>query len=83
VHRYVLDQILSGNTTEEVVEAIHEYLQTISQNIRDGKIKMDEFIVFKVISKISTQRTIVHMMNRDWEKIQKTIQMQRVSPMFW
>ena len=46
--RYVLDQILSGEATETVVEFIHEYLTTLGENIREGKIKLDEFIVFKV-----------------------------------
>jgi DNA polymerase alpha subunit A len=46
--RYVLEQILSGEATETVVELIHEYLATIGENVREGKIKLDEFIVFKV-----------------------------------
>jgi hypothetical protein len=46
--RYVLDQILSGEVTETVVELICEYLTTLGENIREGKIKLDEIIVFKV-----------------------------------
>ena len=46
--RYVLEQILSGEATENVVENIHEYLTTVSTNIREGKIKLDEFIIHKV-----------------------------------
>jgi len=46
--RYVLDRILSGEVTEAVVELIHKYLTTLGKNIREGKIKLDEFIVFKV-----------------------------------
>ena len=49
VFRYVLDQILSGETTETVVENIHEYLSTIGENVREGKTKLDDFIVFKVV----------------------------------
>ena len=30
------------------MEFIHEYLTTIGENVREGKIKLDEFIVFKV-----------------------------------
>lgn len=48
--RYVLDQILSGEATEVVVENVHEYLTTISENIRAGKIGLEEFIIFKVSS---------------------------------
>ncbi len=45
---YVLDQILSGEATETVVENIHEYLATIGQQVRAGKIKLEEFIIHKV-----------------------------------
>ena len=47
-YRYVLDQILSGEATEDVVENIHEYLTTLGQSIRSGSIKVDDFIIFKV-----------------------------------
>ena len=43
----VLDSLLSGGL-ENVVENIHEYLTTVSTNIREGKIKLDEFIIHKV-----------------------------------
>jgi DNA polymerase alpha subunit A len=46
--RYVLEKILSGEATENVVELIHEYLATIGENVRGGKIKIDEFIIFRV-----------------------------------
>ena len=46
--RYVLEQILSGETTENVVEKIHDYLRTIGENVREGKVLMDDFIIFKV-----------------------------------
>jgi hypothetical protein len=46
--RYVLEQILSGEATENVVENIHEYLTTVGENVRGGKTKVDEFIIFKV-----------------------------------
>jgi DNA polymerase alpha subunit A len=48
IFRYVLEQILSGEATEVVVENIHEYLATISSNVRTGKVKVDDFIIFKV-----------------------------------
>ena len=46
--RYVLDQILSGEMTEIVVENIHEYLRSVGENIRAGRIKLEDFIIFKV-----------------------------------
>ncbi|KAG6887799.1 hypothetical protein C0995_012659 [Termitomyces sp. Mi166 len=51
VSQYVLDQILSGEITENVVENIHEYLRTVSDNVREGKIKIDDFIIFKRLGK--------------------------------
>ncbi|KAF5385769.1 hypothetical protein D9615_002206 [Tricholomella constricta] len=51
VSQYVLDQILSGEATEDVVENIHDYLRTVSENVREGKTKVDDFIVFKRLGK--------------------------------
>ena len=44
----MLDRVLCGEATEIVVENIHEYLTTMGQSVREGKINMDEFIIFKV-----------------------------------
>lgn len=46
--RYVLNQILSGEATEIVVENIHEYLTNIGESIRKGEVNQDNFIIFKV-----------------------------------
>ena len=35
--RFILDQILSGDATEIVVQNIHEYLTTVGDNVRSGK----------------------------------------------
>ncbi|TFK90825.1 hypothetical protein K466DRAFT_516455 [Polyporus arcularius HHB13444] len=51
VSQYVLEQILSGEATETVVENIHEYLTTIGEQVRAGKIKLDEFIIYKRLGK--------------------------------
>lgn len=51
LHRYVLDQILSGEATEIVVEKIHEYLTTVGEDVRAGKVKLDDFIIFKRLGK--------------------------------
>lgn len=47
-YRYVLDQILSGEMTEVVVENIHEYLRSVGENIRGGRMKLEDFVIFKV-----------------------------------
>lgn len=46
--RYVLDQILSGEMTEVVVEKIHDYLRSVGENIRAGRMKLEDFLIFKV-----------------------------------
>ncbi|EKM50078.1 uncharacterized protein PHACADRAFT_213841 [Phanerochaete carnosa HHB-10118-sp] len=51
VSQYVLEQILSGEATETVVENVHEYLSTMSGDVRAGKVKLDEFIIFKRLGK--------------------------------
>ncbi|KAF8507515.1 hypothetical protein BU17DRAFT_78091 [Hysterangium stoloniferum] len=51
VSQYVLDQILSGEDTEVVVEKIHEYLATVGENVRSGKMAIEEFIIFKRLGK--------------------------------
>jgi len=44
-----LRQILSGEAAETAVEAIHDYLRTISVDIREGKLTLEDFIINKVI----------------------------------
>ncbi|KAG8710371.1 DNA-directed DNA polymerase alpha catalytic subunit pol1 [Ceratobasidium sp. 423] len=51
VSGYILDQILSGEDAETVVERIHEYLRLMGENIRGGKVDMEDFIVFKRLGK--------------------------------
>ncbi|PWY98143.1 hypothetical protein BCV70DRAFT_202315 [Testicularia cyperi] len=51
VSNYVLDQILSGKATELVVEQIHEYLATISEQIKSGQMPLDDFIIYKRLGK--------------------------------
>ncbi|PWN36069.1 uncharacterized protein FA14DRAFT_160961 [Meira miltonrushii] len=49
VSNYVLEQILSGQATESVVEQIHEYLETVAQNM--DNVALDDFIIYKRLSK--------------------------------
>ena len=57
IRRYVLEQILSGEATENVVENIHEYLTTMGTSVLEGKIKLDEFIIYKVRPTVATLLT--------------------------
>ncbi|KAK0497423.1 hypothetical protein EDD18DRAFT_1162173 [Armillaria luteobubalina] len=60
ISQYVLEQILSGESTEVVVEQIHEYLTTIGKNVNEGKVKLDDFIVFKRLGKNPEEYPKVH-----------------------
>ncbi|KAJ7717680.1 DNA polymerase family B-domain-containing protein [Mycena metata] len=51
VSQYVLTQILSGDAQEDAVQNIHDYLATVGQNVREGKVKLDEFTVHKRLGK--------------------------------
>ncbi|CAO1638402.1 unnamed protein product [Sympodiomycopsis kandeliae] len=51
VSSYVLDQILSGESTENVVEAIHNYLGEIGEAVRGGQIPLEDYIIFKRLGK--------------------------------
>ncbi|KDQ26754.1 hypothetical protein PLEOSDRAFT_1105655 [Pleurotus ostreatus PC15] len=67
VSQYLLDQILSGEPTEIVVDKIHEYLTTMGENIRGGRVKVDDFIIFKRLGKNpddyndATAKTLPHV----------------------
>jgi DNA polymerase alpha subunit A len=54
----VLDQILCAEATEVVVANIHEYLSSVGQNVREGKAKIEDFIVFKVCFEISNSHML-------------------------
>jgi DNA polymerase elongation subunit (family B) len=45
----VLEHILSGRPTEEVVNEIHEYLTTMGNDLREGRVELDDLIVHKVM----------------------------------
>ncbi|KAG8835098.1 DNA-directed DNA polymerase alpha catalytic subunit pol1 [Serendipita sp. 399] len=47
----ILGHILSGEETEVVIQRIHEYLGDIGQNVRNGAIDMDDFIIYKRLGK--------------------------------
>jgi DNA polymerase alpha subunit A len=51
VSTYVLEQILSGENAETVVERIHEYLEVVSQEVKADKMPLDDFIIYKRLSK--------------------------------
>ncbi|KIY47708.1 hypothetical protein FISHEDRAFT_59440 [Fistulina hepatica ATCC 64428] len=46
---YVLDQILSGEVREVVLDNVDEYLRTISTEVCAGEVPLDQFIIYKVV----------------------------------
>jgi len=51
VGNYVLDQILSGQCREEVVQRIHNYLQEVASNVRTNKVPLRKYIINKCLTK--------------------------------
>eukprot|EP00514_Thraustochytrium_sp_LLF1b_P012860 CAMPEP_0184544772 /NCGR_PEP_ID=MMETSP0199_2-20130426/3852_1 /TAXON_ID=1112570 /ORGANISM="Thraustochytrium sp., Strain LLF1b" /LENGTH=1596 /DNA_ID=CAMNT_0026938995 /DNA_START=145 /DNA_END=4935 /DNA_ORIENTATION=+ len=47
----VLDFILSGKSYDEIVEGIHEYLEVIQGEIKEHKVKMEEYVITKGLNK--------------------------------
>ncbi|WWC58983.1 uncharacterized protein I303_101529 [Kwoniella dejecticola CBS 10117] len=47
----VLKEILSGESTEIVVEKIHELLTNLGEAVKNGLIPLDDFIIFKRLGK--------------------------------
>lgn len=82
LHRYVLDQILSGEATEDVVENIHEYLTTLGQSIRSGSVKVDDFIIFKVRRRLDVQTHYTDFRISVLVKILRITRMLKVNPMY-
>eukprot|EP01130_Rhizamoeba_saxonica_P000657 TRINITY_DN10603_c0_g1_i1.p1 TRINITY_DN10603_c0_g1~~TRINITY_DN10603_c0_g1_i1.p1 ORF type:complete len:1271 (+),score=266.22 TRINITY_DN10603_c0_g1_i1:39-3851(+) len=48
---YVLDQLFSGEETESIVMAIHEYLKNLSEDIKMNKLPISKFIITKGLTK--------------------------------
>ena len=81
--QYVLDQILSGESTEVVVEIIHDYLSQMGESIRHGKISLDDFIIFKVSLPFEKNNNdILTDFYRDSVKTRKRTLMLKVNRMF-
>lgn len=47
----MVDQILSGQSREDIVLSIHEYMSTLADNIRKGAIDLQQFVVTKGLNK--------------------------------
>lgn len=52
VQEYVLQQILSGEESEIVVEKIHEYLTKVGNDMREGKYPLEKYTIFKVCTQL-------------------------------
>lgn len=49
--KFVIDRILSGDSREEIVLQIHEYLNSLSNSIRSGVIDISQFVITKGLNK--------------------------------
>lgn len=50
-YRYVLQQILSGEATEDVIGLVHDYLEALGKRVRASEIDLEEFIILKRLGK--------------------------------
>ena len=62
--------------TEIVVEHIHEYLRSVGENIRAGRMKLEDFIIFKVCtwsygSDGNTHQTPLVDIRASWQRLGK------------
>jgi DNA polymerase alpha subunit A len=49
--KFVVDQILSGQSREDIVLSIHDYMSTLADNIRKSAIDLQQFVVTKGLNK--------------------------------
>lgn len=49
--RFVLDQILSGQEVEVVVDNIHQHLEELAGKMRNGELPLDKYVITKGLSK--------------------------------
>lgn len=47
----ILDYILSGNSRDEIVESIHDYLQQTAERMRSGEEPIEQFVITKSLNK--------------------------------
>lgn len=51
VDSYVLKEILSGEVSENVVEHVHDYLESVGKRVRAGEVDLDQYIILKRLGK--------------------------------
>mmetsp|Transcript_9013 Transcript_9013/g.19030 ORF Transcript_9013/g.19030 Transcript_9013/m.19030 type:complete len:1210 (+) Transcript_9013:3-3632(+) len=49
--RFILDQILSGDEKEVIVNNIHDHLEKVAKQMRDGELPLDKYVITKGLSK--------------------------------
>lgn len=49
--KFVVDQILSGESCEDIVMTIHNYLHDLATKIRSGAVDLDQFVITKGLNK--------------------------------
>ena len=64
------------------MENIHDYLAKLCDEVRNGKIKTNDYIIFKVFNIFVPLSLAPMPPNSVLEKTRKTIQMPKISPTF-
>eukprot|EP01018_Ginkgo_biloba_P019744 Gb_26053 [translate_table: standard] len=51
IGNFCLEQILSGGSCEDVVEAIHNQLQKVQEDMRNGQVELEKYVITKTLTK--------------------------------
>lgn len=51
IGNFCLEQILSGGSCEDVVEAIHSKLQKVQEEMRNGQVELEKYVITKSLTK--------------------------------
>ena len=51
VGNYVLNQILTRESREDLVSACHEFLTQVAADVRNGKVPLEKFVINKGLTK--------------------------------
>ena len=71
----LLDEILSGEDPEVVLEKIHEYLRELATKMRENAIPIQKYVIYTVSSLTPRRRALTNYF-RNWAKTRKNIQTQ-------
>lgn len=64
----LLNEILSGEDSEVVLEKIHDYLRELASKMRENAVPVQKYVIYTVSSRIFAKSTLLTII-RNWAKI--------------